>query len=112
MIKVMFWNIDKKSSFESVVCDIINTEGIDILILAEANNIDDSLISLNRKASPITSDQINLTPRFYSNDKGFNLDHYYTFPNTKRMVFSLLDIPKKEPILLCGLHLRSKYKCS
>lgn len=112
MIKVMFWNIDKKIGFENTICDILKKEDIDILLLAEAGNIDDSEIeknsSLKRKASPYATDQIKLTPRFYSNDLGFSLEHYHTNPNTKRMVFAYLDFPKKDPILFCGVHFRSK----
>ncbi len=112
MIKVMFWNIKKKKSFENIVCDVVKNEKIDILLLAEAGEIVDSLIETNsnlkRKASPFQSDQRKLTPRFYSNNKGFQLNHFHTDPDTKRMVFHFLDIPAKDRILLCGLHLRSK----
>lgn len=112
MIKVMFWNIDKKRGFENVICDVVKNENVDILLLLEAGVVVDSLIEsgskLKRKASPKSSDQILKTPRFYSNNKGFKLEHYHTYLNTKRMVFHYLDIPKKDRILLCGLHLRSK----
>jgi hypothetical protein len=112
MIKIMYWNIDKKSSFENTICEVISNEKVDILLLVEANHVDDSLIEANstlrRKASPNRSDENLKTPRFYSNDNGFKLKHYHTYPNTKRMVFHFLNIPNKERILLCGLHLRSK----
>lgn len=108
----MFWNIDKKSAFENTICEVVKNEKVDLLLLIEANNIKDSLIesstSLKRKSSPNPADENSKTPRFYSNNKGFKLNHYHTYPNTKRMSFYFLDIPKKQKILLCGLHLRSK----
>jgi hypothetical protein len=112
MPKVMFWNIDKKVGFETTICDIVKNEKIDLLLLIEANHINDSLIesgtTLKRKKSPNNSDENLKTPRFYSTNKGFKLEHYHTYPNTKRMSFYFLTIPKKKNILLCGLHLRSK----
>ena len=108
----MFWNIQRKASLENVICDLINAENIDILILAEGMNIKDSLIQANSgltiKKSKFKQDHIQLTPKLYSNNNGFTVDHYHTFPNTRRMVFHFLEIPNRLPILLCSLHLRSK----
>ncbi len=112
MLKVMFWNIGKKTGFESKICDIVKNENIDILLLIEAKHIDDKLIeagtTLKRRKSPNPADENSKTPRFYSNNNGYNLEHYHTYPNTKRMSFYFLSKPRKKKILLCGLHLRSK----
>lgn len=112
MPKVLFWNVDKKSGFEAKICDVVKNEHVDILLLIEANNIKDGLIesgtTLKRRKSPNSSDENSKTPRFYSNDVGFKLEHYHTYPNTKRMSFYFLTKPRKKKILLCGLHLRSK----
>ena len=112
MIKVMFWNIDRKVNFEQIIVDVINAEEIDILLLAEAENINDLLIeqgtTLFRKGSPLPVDENRLTPRFYSSNRDFSLAHYHTVPNTKRMVFTFLEIPRKPVILLGGLHFPSK----
>jgi len=112
MINVMFWNINKKNGFEQVICDVIQNESVDLLLLAEAENVNDTLIlngsGLQRKKSPNTGDQIKLTPRFYANNRGFSLDHYSTASATKRLVFTILEIPNKPWILLCGIHFPSK----
>ena len=112
MINVMFWNIDGKPNFERVICDVLRNENIDILLLAEASNVDDNQIEANsilrRISSPIQADQIGLTPRFYSNNRGFRLSHYHTVQNTKRLVLCNLEIPGEPIILLTGIHFPSK----
>lgn len=112
MIKVLFWNINRKSGFEDTICEILNKENIDILLLAEAMNIDDKKIETKSKLRKVNStnprDQIHLTPRFYSTNYGFKLTHYHTVQNTKRLVFSMLKIPYHKEILLGGIHFPSK----
>lgn len=108
----MSWNINRRLGFENTLSEIVNKEGIDILLLEEAMNIDDNLLAANtnlvRINSPIPSDQIDLTPRFYSSNRGFTLNHYHTVQNTKRLVFCFLEIPDEPIILLAGIHFPSK----
>ena len=117
MIKVMFWNIDrapdaKRLNFEQTICEVVNKEKVEILLLAEAMNVDDTIIENNsalKRIKPfLPSDQIDLTPRFYSTNNGFKLEHYHTVQNTKRLVFCFLEMPKRPLLVLAGIHFPSK----
>jgi len=112
MINILFWNINKKSGFEQTLADIVKSESIDILILAEAMNVDiqkmEALSGLTHSDVVMSQDSIALTPKLFSNNNGFKVEHYNTYPNTKRMIFYFLEISGRKPILLTALHMRSK----
>ena len=109
-IKCLFWNINnQKSPFEKIIADI--TKEIDVLILAEASNISDpqliSLTGFKSINSPNPNDIVQYTPKFFSRESGFTLQHYHTVPS-KRLVVNKLNVIDKQEVLLCGLHFPSK----
>lgn len=110
VIRCLFWNInDKASPFEDVIKDI--SKEIDILILAEANNLDDSKITrltgLKVVKSALVHDFGPFTPKFFSSENGFSLSYLHTVPS-KRLVVNLLSIDGFEEVLFCGIHFPSK----
>lgn len=111
-IKVLFWNINRQDNiFITTINDVINKIGnVDILLLAEANNISDTEIKnqLNleriRPAFP-DIDENDLTPRLYSNLP--NIQHYST-ATSKRLCYFTLQTQEYGEIILAGLHFPSK----
>lgn len=110
-IKVLFWNVDhKKTPFETVINDI--SKDIDILVLAEAENINDLEIESAGKLNRVTLmnpavDQDDLTPRVYSSGRGFKLSHLNTVLS-KRLIAYTLKLRGLDPVIFCAIHFPSK----
>lgn len=109
-IRCLFWNINYKNSpFENIIRDI--SKEIDILILAEAENIDYTIVENLTKLKHIKSisalDHGALTPAIFSSENGFNLTHINT-AISKRLIFYNLSCPGAQDLLLCGIHFPSK----
>lgn len=108
-LKVMFWNINGRgNSFVNKLLSV--SEDVDILLLAESR-IDDSIIKekikLNRVLFKSEFDEINLTPKLYSNISPGILEHYSNAPS-KRLCFFTLQTKEFGEIILAGLHFPSK----
>ncbi|MBL7823682.1 MAG: hypothetical protein JNK69_09755 [Saprospiraceae bacterium] len=113
-IKCLFWNINRKASpFENVINDI--TKDIDILVLAEAENINDTslcaLTGFHAIKSSNIHDHSNLTPKVYAKPNGFSITHLNTAVS-KRMVLNLLKVNGHEEIIFSGIHFPSKLEYS
>lgn len=113
-IKVLFWNINKQNdTFILTIKDVINKlGGVDILLLAEANNISDIEIQnqLNlTKIQPILSiDENYLTPKLYIKlSSQLKLQHLSTTVS-KRLCFFTLQTQQYGEIIIAGLHFPSK----
>jgi exonuclease III len=108
-IKVLSWNINRKTVFEAIVNDI--TTDVDILILTEAENVIDASIEATGRLQRISlidpSFQNHLTPRVYASNSRFNLTHFYTAPS-RRMSAYTLSISGAGPIIFWVIHFPSK----
>lgn len=114
VIKCLFWNInEKRTPFEDVIKDISND--IDILVLAEADKIDntriETLTGLTMIKSAIKTDINKLTPKFFVSQNGFIFSHLNTVIS-KRLVINVLEVPGHEEILFSGIHFPSKLEYS
>ncbi|MBI9041965.1 hypothetical protein [Lutibacter sp.] len=115
-ISFLSWNIDRKKNFEEEISRLVLDEEIeaDILLLIEAENVDDSLIESYTKLKRIFVNdgrETNLTPRFYSN---LSIDEFQLVEihDTKRITFARLNIDGQEEIIVGGVHLPSKLECN
>ncbi|GHB49098.1 endonuclease/exonuclease/phosphatase family protein [Mongoliitalea lutea] len=108
----LHWNINRKAGFENEVAKLVNMDDIkaDILLLVEAENVDDNEIN---KLTGLTRLKVEdwketeLTPRFYSK---LPLDVFQLFEihDSSRYVFARLNIAEEKEIIICGLHIPSK----
>lgn len=111
-ISFLSWNINRKMNFEEEISRLVLDEEIkaDILLLIEAENVDDSLIESKTKLKRVFVNdgrETNLTPRFYSNlsiDQFQLLEVHYT----NRLTFARLNITGQDEIIVGGVHLPSK----
>ncbi len=108
-LKVLFWNINGRgNNFINKLMSI--SEDVDILLLAESR-IDDSLIKEKIKLDKVSFksefDEIELTPKLYSNISSSALQHYSNSPS-KRLCFFTLQTKEFSEIILAGLHFPSK----
>ncbi|ASZ12361.1 endonuclease/exonuclease/phosphatase family protein [Chitinophaga pendula] len=109
ILNCLFWNINERPTFESVIRDI--STDVDILLLAEATGIDDAMLErltgLRRVCSVFPGDHGHYTPKFFSREAGFTLSHVSVSP-TGRLVHAVLHVPGFEEIMVSGLHFPSK----
>ena len=109
-IQFLYWNINNKS--ESFISEIkkIATD-IDILLLVENNEIDNSLIEkelgLYKIKYKTSFDETKYTPKFYSRFQNDELEHI-GITTSKRLVFTSLKLQNSNEILIGGIHFPSK----
>lgn len=115
-ISFLSWNIDRKTGFETEIAELCNDSGInaDILLLLEAENVDDSEIERRtglRRTKVEDGTETNLTPRFYSK---LTTDEFELFEvhRTYRLVFARLNVNEQEEIIVGGVHMPSKLDCN
>lgn len=111
MINVLFWNVNQRSGLESVLVDLIRSLNIDILLLAEGNNLKDERIEqgpLKRVPQKLAVRPGPFTPKFFTSNKGFHLESIGMDVVRKRLVYCILSIQGKSPILFGGIHFPSK----
>jgi len=110
-IKFLFWNINNKDdSFISEIAKL--TSDVDILLLAENSNIDDTIIEQHLGLKKVTyinpkKDEGKLTPKFYSKFQLNEFEHIYTI-SSKRAVLTSLKLNNIDEIIIGGIHLPSK----
>ena len=90
-LKVLFWNINGRGN--SLINKLLSvSEDVDILLLAESR-IDDSVIKEKIKLDKVTFksefDEIDLTPKLYSNISPGVLQHYSNAPSKRLCFFTL-----------------------
>ena len=109
-IRFLYWNINNKpSSFLSEIKKIASN--IDVLLLVENNEIEDSIIEqelgLYKIKYKISFNETEYTPKFYSKFQNDELE-YIGITTSKRLVFTSLKLQNSDEILIGGIHFPSK----
>lgn len=117
--KFLFWNINKKNSSDLIV-DLVNELSIDVIILAEVLQENDSnvgqrnvinLHEFKNKLNNVTGKQY--TSRFISGQKIVLIDNLENGQNVSteedKRLSSCKYIINNEEILIVGVHLRDRY---
>jgi len=109
-IRFLYWNINNKpSSFISEIKKI--STNIDVLLLVENNEIEDSLIEqelgLYKIKYKTSFSETEYTPKFYSKFQNDELE-YIGVTTSKRLVFTSLKLQNSDEILIGGIHFPSK----